>query len=56
MPKPNNDQIVQRHKELRNTLMQKHARLAAEKIVKLKQLSIDEIAKLIADEFLMSSL
>ena len=54
MPKPTNDQIVQRHQELRNTLLQKHARMAAEKIVKLKKLSVDEVAKLIADEFLAS--
>lgn len=51
MPNPTNDQIVQRHKELRNTLMQKHARLAAEKIVKLKKLPVGEVAKLIADGY-----
>ena len=54
MPNPTNDQIVQRHKELRNTLIQKHARVAAEKILKLKKPSVEEVAKLIADEFLAS--
>ena len=32
MPKPSNDALVQRHKELRSTLIIKHSRLAAERI------------------------
>ena len=52
MPKPtSNDELVKRHSELRNTLIQKHAALAAQKIVKLKKLSAEEVTRVIAEEF-----
>jgi hypothetical protein len=59
MPKPtSNDALVQRHKQLRATLIEKHSRLAAERIVKLmdakKKPSTEQIAEAIAAEFLGS--
>jgi len=51
---------VQRHKELRATLIDKHSRLAAERVAKLidsrktKKVTVKEIAELIATEFLES--
>ena len=66
MPKPSNDSLVQRHRQLRATLINKHARIAAEGIVSLLaakrgqagtkagQPSVEEIATVIAGEFLAS--
>ena len=59
MPKPtSNDALVQRHKQLRATLIQKHSKIAAERIVRLidtrKKLTIEQIAEAIAAEFLAS--
>ena len=58
MAKSSNDPLVQRHKELRATLINKHSRLAAERIVRLtdakKKPSVEEIAEAIAAEFLSS--
>ena len=59
MPKPtSNDELVQRHKQLRATLINKHSRLAAERVVRLtdakKKPSVEEIAEVIAAEFLAS--
>ncbi len=34
MPKRSNDDLVQRHRQLRATLINKHSKLAAEQIVK----------------------
>jgi hypothetical protein len=49
---------VQRHKQLRATLIEKHSRLAAERIMRLidtrKKLTIEQIAEAIAAEFLGS--
>jgi len=57
MAKPtSNDDIVQRHAEIRQTLIDKHARLAAEKILRIKKLSIEAVATVIADEFTASKL
>ncbi len=50
--------LVQRHKQLRATLIEKHSRLAAERIMRLidtrKKLTIEQIAEAIAAEFLGS--
>jgi hypothetical protein len=58
MPKPSNDALVQRHRELRSTLITKHSRLAAARIARLmesrKKHTVEEIAELIATEFLES--
>ncbi len=58
MAKSTNDALVQRRKELRATLIQKHSRLAAERIVRLtdakKRLTVEQIAEVIAAEFLQS--
>jgi hypothetical protein len=51
MPNRTNDDLVKRHAELRETLIKNNAKRAAEKIVKLKKLSIEEVAQIIADEF-----
>jgi hypothetical protein len=56
MPKPSNDALVQRHKELRSTLIIKHSRLAAERIAHMmesrkKKPRVEEIAEVIAAEF-----
>lgn len=56
MPKPTNDDLVKRHAQLRNTLIEKHASLAADKIVKSKKATAQEIARIIADEFKSSQL
>jgi hypothetical protein len=47
MPKPTNDEIVKRHKQLRDTLIASCAKSAAEKILKLKKPSVEEIATVI---------
>ena len=56
MPKPSNDTLVQRHSELRATLINKHSKLAAERIVRLiesrKKHTVEEISELIATESL----
>jgi hypothetical protein len=58
MPKSSNDALVQRHKELRATLINKHSKLAAEGIVRLmgakKKPTVEQIAETIAAEFLAS--
>lgn len=58
MPKPSNDALVQRHRELRRTLITKHSKLAAERIVRLweskKKPTVEQIAEAIATEFLES--
>lgn len=58
MAKPSNDALVQRHRELRTTLIGKHSRLAAERIVRLteakKKPTVEQIAEAIAAEFLAS--
>ena len=58
MPKPSNDAIVQRQRELRKTLILKHARIATEKISEhldaKKKPTVEQIAELIAAEFLAS--
>jgi len=56
MPKPSNDALVQRHRELRATLINKHSRMAAERIAHMmesrkKTPTVEEIAGLIAAEF-----
>ncbi len=51
MPKSTNDDLVRRARELRVTLIEKHAKLAAAKIVKLKSPKETDIAAVIADEF-----
>jgi hypothetical protein len=55
MPKPSNDALVQRHRELRTTLINKHSKLAVQRIVRLweskKKPTVEEIAGLIATEF-----
>jgi hypothetical protein len=58
MAKSSNDALVQRHKELRTTLINKHSRLAAERIVRLmdakKKPTVEQISETIAAEFLAS--
>lgn len=58
MPNPTNDALVQRHRELRRTLITKHSKLAAERIVSLweskKKPTVEQIAEAIAAEFLES--
>jgi len=58
MAKSTNDALVQRHKELRATLINKHSRLAAERIMRLweskKKPTVEQIADAIAEEFLAS--
>lgn len=57
MPKStSNDALVQRHKQLRQTLIDKHAMQAAQKIVKLKKQTVEEVTKIIAEEFQASQL
>jgi hypothetical protein len=45
MPQRNNDEIVRRHAQLRQTLIDKHAKIAAEKILKIKNLSVGQVAR-----------
>jgi hypothetical protein len=48
MPQRNNDEIVRRHAQLRQTLIDKHAKIAAEKIkikIKIKNLSVGQVAR-----------
>jgi flagellar basal body-associated protein FliL len=56
MPKPTNDELVKRHKQLRDTLIASCAKSAAEKISKLKKPSVEEIATVIANEFKASAI
>ena len=56
MPKPTNDEIVKRHKQLRDTLIAACSQSAAEKIAKLKKPSVAEIATVIANEFKVSAI
>jgi exoribonuclease II len=57
MPKPSNDALVQRHRELRATLINKHSKLTVERVAKLidsrkaKKPTVEEIAEVIATEF-----
>ena len=59
MPKPSNDALVPRHAELRTTIINKHSKLAAERVVRLweskKNPTVEEIAGVIATEFQASS-
>ena len=58
MPNSTNDALVQRHKELRRTLITKHSKLAAERIVRIldskKKPTVEQLAEAIATEFLES--
>jgi hypothetical protein len=58
MPNPTNDALVQRHRELRRTLITKYSKLAVECIVRLlepkKKPTVEQIAEAIATEFLGS--
>jgi len=46
MPQRNNDEIVRRHAQLRQTVIDKHAKIAAEKIkIKIKNLSVGQVAR-----------
>lgn len=56
MPKPTNDELVKRHKQLRDTLIASCAKSAAQKISKLKNPSVEEIATVIANEFKASAI
>jgi flagellar basal body-associated protein FliL len=56
MAKPTNDELVKRHKQLRDTLIATCSKSAAEKIVKLKKPSVEEIATVIANEFKASAI
>jgi len=51
MPKPTSDDLVQRHKQLRSTLIAKHSKPAAEKVHALKNPTADKIAAIIEQEF-----
>jgi hypothetical protein len=57
MPKSRtNDDLVQRHKQLRETLIAACSKSAAEKIIALKKESVSEIAAIIASEFKNSAI
>lgn len=51
MPKSTNDAIVQRHAELRQTLIDKHSRIAADKIMKLRKPTVEQVSEIIAEQF-----
>ena len=56
MAKPTNDEIVKRHKQLRDTLITACSPSAAEKIAKFKKPSVAEIATVIANDFKVSAI
>lgn len=52
MPKESsNDEIVRRHAELRNTLIRKASKIAAETIMKLKNPDAKTVAQIIEESF-----
>ncbi len=56
MPKPTNDELVKRHKQLRETVIATCSKSAADKIIVLKKPTANEIAAIIANEFKNSTI